>query len=801
MSAKNGRAASGRAVGGPIDGSGSGRGNGSLELAALGPFKDIIEYGIDAFQRSILYWDVMRKSGNQFVEHFKEGKPPVLAFEYKTVLDGRNLDRPVNYILLQIVPRAGTRIDPAKRPFIIFDPRAGHGPGIGGFKEASQVGVAMRGGHPCYFVSFVPDPVDGQTVEDVARAEALFVRKVIELHPEADAKPAIVGNCQAGWAIMLMNALAPELAGLICIAGAPLSYWAGHKGQNPMRYTGGLVGGSWMASLAGDLGAGRFDGVHLVSNFENLNPSNTYWTKQHHLYANVDTEEERYLGFEKWWGGHFFLTTEEIRFIVDELFVGNKLARGGIVTSDGRRIDLKAIRAPIVVIASWGDNITPPQQALNWIPDLYRSVDEIRANEQVIVYTLHPTIGHLGIFVSAKVALKEHAEFVNASDLIEVLPPGLYEMVIEEERSTEADQAGEHDEFIVRFEERTIDDILGLDDGRADERPFAAVARISEINEGLYNTLVGPFVRMGANRASAGLMRLLHPERVQRLLCSDLNPMTWALPHLADMVRAHRQAVDASNPFLAAQKAVSGQIEATLDRYRDTRDAALEALFFAVYDSPFVRALAGLGAPNADENKPRTRNEALEALLRQKIAAIQTRFDQGGFPEAVMRILLAGTTAQRMVDAGGARIAGQMRLQHPLLRTLTRAQIKELARDQAFLLALDRERAIATLPALLKTARERSEAIKFVRGVVQARGRLRPQAAAALQRIERLLGANGLPRPARKGAAGSRAKSSPPKPARKAKPVAGRARKPAPPRIAAAAPVAAAPEPPKESAA
>jgi hypothetical protein len=54
-----------------------------------------------------------------------------------------------------------------------------------------------------------------------------------------------------------------------------------------------------------------------------------------------------------------------------------------------------------VVIASWGDNITPPQQALYWIPDLYQSVAEIIANEQTIIYTLDERIGHLGIFVLA----------------------------------------------------------------------------------------------------------------------------------------------------------------------------------------------------------------------------------------------------------------------------------------------------------------------------------------------------------------------------------------------------------------
>ncbi|HET6520610.1 MAG TPA: DUF3141 domain-containing protein, partial [Geminicoccaceae bacterium] len=378
------------------------------QLPRFGPGADLWEYWADRWQRSVLYWDMMRKRGNQSIEHWQQGKPPVLVFDHETVIDGRTLDRPVNYALLRILPRPGTAVDPTKRPFVVVDPRAGHGPGIGGFKEASQVGVAMRAGHPVYFVSFFPEPVPGQTIEDIARAEGLFLQRVAELHPEAEGKPVVVGNCQAGWAIMLLSGAAPDLAGLICIAGTPLSYWAGTRGKNPLRYMGGMFGGSWLASLAGDLGHGKFDGAHLVANFENLNPSNTLWTKQYNLFSKVDTEEKRYLEFERWWSGHFFMTTEEIRFIVDELFVGNKLTEGVIQSSERRRIDLRRIRAPIVVIASWGDDITPPQQALNWIPDLYESVDEIRANEQVIVYTLHESVGHLGIFVSAKVALKQH---------------------------------------------------------------------------------------------------------------------------------------------------------------------------------------------------------------------------------------------------------------------------------------------------------------------------------------------------------------------------------------------------------
>ncbi len=82
----------------------------------------------------------------------------MLHFDYEMVLDGRTLERPVNYALVRIVPPEGVKVDAKRRPYVIIDPRAGHGPGIGGFKDDSQVGVALRDGHPVYFVIFFPEP-------------------------------------------------------------------------------------------------------------------------------------------------------------------------------------------------------------------------------------------------------------------------------------------------------------------------------------------------------------------------------------------------------------------------------------------------------------------------------------------------------------------------------------------------------------------------------------------------------------------------------------------------------------------
>ena len=104
--------------------------------------------------------------------------------------------------------------------------------------------VAFKAGHPCYFIGFLPEPMDGQTLEDIAGAEAVFIEKVIELHPKADGKPCVIGNCQAGWAIMMLAALRPELFGPIIIAGSPVVRAASSSAPT-MRVSIGVAGIIW----------------------------------------------------------------------------------------------------------------------------------------------------------------------------------------------------------------------------------------------------------------------------------------------------------------------------------------------------------------------------------------------------------------------------------------------------------------------------------------------------------------------------------------------------------------------------
>jgi len=701
------------------------------------------DYWVDAWQRSVLFLDVLRQRGNNFAEYSAAQVPNVLQFQFELVMGGRELPRPVNYGLVRIVPPEGVTIDPRKRPFVVFDPRAGHGPGIGGMKHDSEIGVALKAGHPCYFVGFVPEPVPGQTVEDVCRAEAQFLRKVIELHPEAEGKPCLIGNCQAGWQVMMMSAANPDLPGPIMLAGSPLSYWAGVRGKNPMRYTGGLLGGTWLTSLSGDLGNGIFDGAFLVQNFEYLNPANTYWDKSYNVYANIDTEPPRYLEFEKWWSSPVLMNAKEMQFITDQLFVGNKLAAGEIVLSDGMRLDLRNIKSPIIVFCSWGDNITPPQQALGWVLDLYDNDDELAASGQTIVYTLHDTIGHLGIFVSAKVATKEHEEFANAMDLIDVLPPGLYEAVFTQKDPNTVNPGLVLGDYVVRFVARSLGHLRALGGNSVeDDVRFATVERVSEINQGFYRTFASPMVCALSNDLTAEWLRWMHPHRLSYAIYSDRNPFIRPIARIAEAVRQSRRQVDGENPFLAFQEAMSKQISEMLDRYREVRDQMSEAIFMTVYGSPALQAAVGLRSDQTTAVRRVGRDAMREAAARKATAELERRIGEGGMREAVVRALLyLGRGRQQLfADERGFAVLRQIRAETPKDQQVSIAAFKQIVHDQHLLLRLDEERAIAALPKLVPDdAEERERMLKIIRRVATATGELPDDLKLRLARIEVLI--------------------------------------------------------------
>ncbi len=702
------------------------------------------EYLTDAAQRAVLFTEAMRQRGNYFNEHEEGSDKTVLCWEHDLVIDGTQLGRPVNYSLVRIRAPVGVAVREDGRPYIIIDPRAGHGSGIGGFKHESEVGVAIHQGHPVYFVTFTRLPQPTQTIADVTAAEADFVREVRRRHPDSP-RPIVIGNCQGGWAAMLLAATNPDITGPVVANGAPLSYWAGQKGKNPMRYMGGLVGGAMSIKLMCDLGNGRFDGSNLVSNFERLSPSNTWWSKYYDLWREVDTEVGRFVGFERWWSSFYYMTEQEIRWIVENLFIGNRLARGCANLDERTHVDLRNINSPIIIFASHGDNITPPQQALGWIADHYKDVEEIKARGQRILYTLHDNVGHLGIFVSSTIAKKEHQEIVSTLKAIEALAPGLYEMAIEGQTGE-----GVGKRFHVAFRERTIPEVIAECGGDDSDLPFAAVARYSEDLTEWYELHLSPAVRAMSNQQSAELLAATNPMRMQRAALSDRNPLLQPVASLAEQVRARRQAAPADNPFRQLEQFGADLVTQAWDQVRDMQNAMIEWNFHLLWSLPPVAALGERqsrlisGAPQED----------LRSLVQVQDAL--DRIDQGGFAAAVIRMLILLAHSRKEVRRSRLERSNQM-----LLSTEPFASMKPKARTrlihrESLIVGFEPEAAIAALPTLIQGDAERRQALDLCWTIAGPREEMSPETLEMLARLAAVLGQGQAPVPLEQQTAAAR---------------------------------------------
>jgi pimeloyl-ACP methyl ester carboxylesterase len=549
-------------------------------------FASFLAYQYDVIERGILFWDTLRQRADNLLEHERLGLPVLLDFKWELLLDARAFEKPANYALLRITEAQGCRasdcVNEEKAPVIIVDPRAGHGPGIGGFKRESEVGMALLEGHPVYFVIFFPEPCDGQTLADVLHALRRFVEQVARRHPGK--RPVLYGNCQAGWAITLLAADCQGLVGPAVLNGSPLSYWAGESGVNPARLAGGLLGGAWLAHLFADLGNGRFDGAWLAQNFETLNPGNALWDKYARLFTHIDTERERFLDFERWWSGFHSLSREEILAIVENLFIGNELEQGLFRICEGCFADLRKIKNPLVIFASYGDNITPPHQALGWIPAVYEDTDDLKRSGQRIVYLINPHVGHLGIFVSASVARFEHRAILESLADIEALAPGLYEMKID-------NPTGQRDchkpNYSVRFEPREVSALKFAHPVEV----FEHVRAVSEIANSIYAAVISPWVQALSNPWTANILHWIHPMRTSRYLLSEqFCPMMRGIELLAEAVRDHRHPVADNSDFIVRERAAIAQVSQIFETARVWRDQMEEMSFAAIFETPFAIA-------------------------------------------------------------------------------------------------------------------------------------------------------------------------------------------------------------------
>jgi hypothetical protein len=312
--------------------------------------------------------------------------------------------------------------------------------------------------------------------------------------------------------------------------------------------------------------------------------------------------------------------------------------------------------------------------------------------------------------VSGKVAKKEHAQIVSVLKSIEALPPGIYAMSIKE-------RAGRNGkpEYEVEFMERSLEEIGARLNRfeRADERPFEAVAALSEFNQRAYELFLQPFVQSMSSEYTAKLQRQFHPLRMQRWALSDLNPfLGWVAPAAA-WVRSQRRAAEKDNAVLKMEKLGSAAISASLEYYRAMRDAMSEATFFQTYGNVFSLYIADKAQAEAQGEQVAEGREL--PFVKEALASIA----EGGYAEAVARVacLLARKGEPLMLS----RL--QMRQQlikeyGELLPTVTPEQWRRVRGEQEIIVRYEPEQAMATLPALLKAPGDRERLAALARALL-----------------------------------------------------------------------------------
>jgi hypothetical protein len=162
------------------------------------------------------------------------------------------------------------------------------------------------------------------------------------------------------------------------------------------------------------------------------------------------------------------------------------------------------------------------------------------------------------------------------------MPPGLYEIVITEKPGTKASSQGEAGDFDLSIEERGLDDIRALGcNSLEDERVFAAVARVSELNNALYQTFMQPWIKMMSGPQLASAAVALNPVDARRRSCIDRTrlaseqvPLSWirqrsrsspsvSRSRFSDLVVTHSESTAALSATRSKSIRASGGIAGT----------------------------------------------------------------------------------------------------------------------------------------------------------------------------------------------------------------------------------------------
>ena len=214
---------------------------------------------------------------------------------------------------------------------------------------------------------------------------------------------------------------------------------------------------------------------------------------------------------------------------------------------------------------------------------------------------------------------------------------------------------------------------------------------------------------------------------------------------MAEWTRTNRQPLADEHPLRALERDAAVRIAGKLDGYRDTRDAMAERTFKALYASPWLAAAVGLNAepvapgPSKHDQAPR------DEFKRLKIESIEPAFENGSALDGWVRIMIHLQWDEKRIDERPFHFVRRMLAENSHPEKMTLAQLKQVLKQQAFLMLLDADRAVRALPGLLRNKEQRREAIAAARKVLGTRGPLSDAQKARFAELEELLAITDKP--------------------------------------------------------
>jgi hypothetical protein len=221
--------------------------------------------------------------------------------------------------------------------------------------------------------------------------------------------------------------------------------------------------------------------------------------------------------------------------------------------------------------------------------------------------------------------------------------------------------------------------------------------------------------------------------RLERTVLSDANPLMKPVEALAEKVRAERQPVSPDNPFLAVERFMADSVEQSWNMFRDVRDAWQEATFYAIYGSPFMRAIG------AESLAQRAAVKSENLLNLPDVKAALEQIEEGGEAAAIVRMLELLSSARGYVRRSRLEKELQVFESEKPLSELGHDERAKLIHSQALVVQFAPERAKESLPKLLDTAEKAAHALELVMRVAGPEETMHPGALALYREFEAML--------------------------------------------------------------